>query len=76
MKICLVLFSFSSLGFGQVNTGYPLVDAKMAAIPSASANSTDAIAIISMLISKLTKLELFFIGRHQISAMMYQECLT
>jgi hypothetical protein len=32
MKICLVLFSFSSLGFGQVNTGYPLVDAKMAAI--------------------------------------------
>jgi hypothetical protein len=44
-NICLVLFfSFSLLGFGQVNTGYPLVDAKMAAIPSASASSTDAIA--------------------------------
>lgn len=44
-NICLVLFfSFSLFGFGQVNTGYPLVDAKMAAIPNASANSTDAIA--------------------------------
>jgi hypothetical protein len=69
-------FFFFFLVFFLVNTGYPLVDAKMAAIPSASASSTDA--ILSMLISKqkLTKLELFFIGRHQISAMMYQECLT
>lgn len=44
-NICLVLFSFFSLlSFGQVTTGYPLVDAKMAAIPANSAVSTEAIA--------------------------------
>ncbi|MFV8345137.1 transglutaminase domain-containing protein [Flavobacterium sp. ZB4P13] len=44
-NICLVLFFFFSLlSFGQVNTGYPLVDAKMAAIPANSATSTEAIA--------------------------------
>jgi hypothetical protein len=48
----------------------------MAAIPSASASSTDANYINVISKQKLTKLELFFIGRHQISAMMYQECLT
>ncbi|MDI5886768.1 transglutaminase domain-containing protein [Flavobacterium yafengii] len=44
-NICLVLFFFFSLlSFGQVNAGYPLVDAKMAAIPASSITSTDAIA--------------------------------
>jgi hypothetical protein len=44
-NICLVLFFFFSLlSFGQVNAGYPLVDAKMAAIPANSTTSTDAIA--------------------------------
>lgn len=44
-NICLVLFSFFSLlSFGQVNSGYPLVDAKMAAIPANSAVSTESIA--------------------------------
>ncbi|TDE31867.1 hypothetical protein E0I61_03950 [Flavobacterium ranwuense] len=44
-NIYLVLFFFFSLlSFGQVNTGYPLVDAKMAAIPPNSATSTEAIA--------------------------------
>ena len=44
-NICLVLFFFFSLlSFGQVNAGYPLVDAKMAVIPANSTTSTDAIA--------------------------------
>ncbi|MFV8365249.1 transglutaminase domain-containing protein [Flavobacterium sp. XS1P27] len=44
-NIYLVLFFFISfLSFGQVNTGYSLVDAKMAVIPSSSTTSTDAIA--------------------------------
>ena len=44
-NICLVLFFFFSfLSFGQVNTGYTLVDAKMAAIPANSTTSTEAIA--------------------------------
>ncbi|TDE46991.1 hypothetical protein E0I26_02580 [Flavobacterium rhamnosiphilum] len=44
-NICLVLFFFFSLlSFGQVNSGYPLVDAKMAAIPANSAVSTEGIA--------------------------------
>nr|WP_315180118.1 transglutaminase domain-containing protein [uncultured Flavobacterium sp.] len=44
-NICLVLFFFFSLlSFGQVNAGYSLVDAKMAAIPASSITSTDAIA--------------------------------
>ncbi|MGZ9734440.1 transglutaminase domain-containing protein [Flavobacterium sp. GNP002] len=44
-NIYLVLFFFISiLGFGQVNTGYSLVDAKMAVIPASSTTSTDAIA--------------------------------
>jgi hypothetical protein len=45
----------------MVNTGYPLVDAKMAAISSAS-NSTDAIVNYINVISKQkpTKLELFY----------------
>ena len=32
------------MSFGQVNTGYSLVDAKMAVIPASSTTSTDAIA--------------------------------
>ena len=44
-NIYLVLFFFISfLSFGQVNTGYSLVDAKMAVIPASSTTSTDAIA--------------------------------
>ena len=44
-NIYLVLFFFFSfLSFGQVNTGYSLVDAKMAVIPASSTTSTDAIA--------------------------------
>jgi hypothetical protein len=40
----LLFFFFSLLSFGQVNAGYPLVDAKMAVIPANSTTSTDAIA--------------------------------
>ena len=44
-NIYLVLFFFISvMSFGQVNTGYSLVDAKMAVIPASSTTSTDAIA--------------------------------
>ena len=44
-NIYLVLFFvISFLSFGQVNTGYSLVDAKMAVIPASSTTSTDAIA--------------------------------
>lgn len=44
-NIYLVLFFFISfLSFGQVNTRYSLVDAKMAVIPASSTTSTDAIA--------------------------------
>ncbi len=44
-NIYLVLFFFISFtSFGQVNTGYSLVDAKMAVIPASSTTSTDAIA--------------------------------
>ncbi|MDI6045208.1 transglutaminase domain-containing protein [Flavobacterium yafengii] len=44
-NIYLVLFFFFSfMSFGQVNTGYSLVDAKMAVIPASSTTSTDAIA--------------------------------
>jgi hypothetical protein len=43
----------------------------------ASASSTDAIAIINANFKTETdKIRAVFIGRHQISAMMYQECLT
>ena len=43
-NIYLVLFFvISFLSFGQVNTGYSLVDAKMAVIPASSTTSTDAI---------------------------------
>ena len=40
----LLLFIFSVLSYGQVNTGYAVVDAKMAAIPVNATTSTDAIA--------------------------------
>ena len=40
----LLFFFFSILSFGQVNSGYAVVDAKMAAIPASSAISTEAIA--------------------------------
>lgn len=40
----LFLFFFSLLSFGQINTGYSLVDAKMNAIPSSSTASVGAIA--------------------------------
>lgn len=40
----LLSFFYSLLSFGQVNTGYSLVDAKMAAIPENSTTSTQAIA--------------------------------
>ena len=44
-NIYLVLFFvISVMSFGQVNTGYSLVDAKMAVIPASSTTSTDAIA--------------------------------
>nr|WP_315212054.1 transglutaminase domain-containing protein [uncultured Flavobacterium sp.] len=44
-NIYLVLFFFISfMSFGQVNTGYSLVDSKMAVIPASSTTSTDAIA--------------------------------
>ena len=39
-----LFFLFSLLTFGQANTGYAAVDAKMAAIPANSATSTEAIA--------------------------------
>ncbi|MGO4904656.1 transglutaminase domain-containing protein [Flavobacterium sp. W20_MBD1_R3] len=40
----LLSFFFSLLSIGQVNPGYALVDAKMAAIPANSTTSIDAIA--------------------------------
>jgi transglutaminase-like putative cysteine protease len=40
----LFLFFLSLLSFGQINTGYSLVDAKMNAIPSSSTASVGAIA--------------------------------
>ena len=44
-NIYLILsFCFSLLSFGQVNTGYTLVDAKMNIIPADATNSTEAIA--------------------------------
>jgi len=39
-----LFFFYSLLSFGQVNTGYSLIDAKMAAIPVNLTTSTDAIA--------------------------------
>jgi hypothetical protein len=40
----ILIFFFSLLSYGQVTTGYALVDAKMAVIPVTSTTSTDAIA--------------------------------
>ncbi len=40
----LFFFFFSLLSFGQANSGYAVVDAKMAAIPSKATTSTQAIA--------------------------------
>ncbi|WP_165930100.1 transglutaminase domain-containing protein [Flavobacterium sandaracinum] len=40
----LFWFFFTLLGFGQVNAGYAVVDAKMAAIPVNATTSTEAIA--------------------------------
>jgi hypothetical protein len=46
MKNIFLLFSFffSMLSFGQANSGYAVVDAKMAAIPANATTSTQAIA--------------------------------
>ena len=78
MKNIFLLFSlfFFLLSFGQANSGYALVDTKMAAIPANATTSTQAIAnyINAILKQKQIKSGRFFIGRHQLSAMMLLIC--